>query len=548
MTFALAASGWTRAPAPVGFPDQAVTGVRAVADGARAKIPAESTTVLTGATPEELALFTSAALFDHAPLVLLAAAGEPDAQDSAAPLAARLGAPLLLTPAAPGTHDPLARELDRLGVTTLLTFGAAARQWSQASGGDREVVAAPAAAAGIVGAPAAAAELMGDPGAAPGVKEAAPLAGRLNELAPLAGDELAAAASRLGLPELGATAPTGAVLVLASPAEADLAATATARAAGARVHVLAVPDPRSDRAVIADLASKAPRAVVALGAGFGSPEQLRGRIDTAATGIELPEGGQLLFPGRRMVALYGTPESPALGVLGEQPLEATLARAKSVAADYAPLSDVPVVPALEIIATVAASDPGDDGDYSSERSVERLLPWVEQAGAAGIYIVLDLQPGRTDFLTQAKRYEQLLALPHVGLALDPEWRLRAGQRHMAQIGSVGIGEVNEVVTWLADLTRGRKLPQKLLILHQFRLAMISDRASVDMSREELAIVIHVDGNGSPPLKHSTWRTVTASPPAGAWFGWKNFYDEDTPTLTPTETMAVTPTPFFISYQ
>ena len=40
-----------------------------------------------------------------------------------------------------------------------------------------------------------------------------------------------------------------------------------------------------------------------------------------------------------------------------------------------------------------------------------------------MYVVLDLQPGRTDFLTQAKRYEPLLALPHVGLALDPEWRL-----------------------------------------------------------------------------------------------------------------------------
>ena len=41
-----------------------------------------------------------------------------------------------------------------------------------------------------------------------------------------------------------------------------------------------------------------------------------------------------------------------------------------------------------------------------------------------MYVVLDLQPGRSNFLDQAKLYEPLLRLPHVGLALDPEWRLR----------------------------------------------------------------------------------------------------------------------------
>mgnify|MGYP006981339232 FL=1 len=30
--------------------------------------------------------------------------------------------------------------------------------------------------------------------------------------------------------------------------------------------------------------------------------------------------------------------------------------------------------------------------------------------------------------------------------------------------------------------------------------------------------------------------------------WKNFYDEDTPTFTPEETMAVDPKPWFVSYQ
>jgi hypothetical protein len=32
------------------------------------------------------------------------------------------------------------------------------------------------------------------------------------------------------------------------------------------------------------------------------------------------------------------------------------------------------------------------------------------------------------------------------------------------------------------------------------------------------------------------------------FGWKNFYDEDTPVLTPAQTMSRKPTPSMISYQ
>ena len=37
-------------------------------------------------------------------------------------------------------------------------------------------------------------------------------------------------------------------------------------------------------------------------------------------------------------------------------------------------------------------------------------------------------------------------------------------------------------------------------------------------------------------------------PKGAPFGWKNFYDEDTPMLTPAQTMSRKPTPSMISYQ
>jgi hypothetical protein len=163
--------------------------------------------------------------------------------------------------------------------------------------------------------------------------------------------------------------------------------------------------------------------------------------------------------------------------------------------------------------------------------------------------VLDLQPGRTDFLSQAKLYESLLALPHVGLALDPEWRLAPNQRHLTQIGSVDVVEVNSVITWLADLTAANALPQKMLVLHQFQSRMIANRSTLDTTRDELALLIHVDGQGSQPAKQSTWNALhTDAPPSVAW-GWKNFYDEDLPPLTPEQTMTqVAPTPDLITYQ
>lgn len=165
-----------------------------------------------------------------------------------------------------------------------------------------------------------------------------------------------------------------------------------------------------------------------------------------------------------------------------------------------------------------------------------------------MYVILDLQPGRTDFLTQAKLYESLLLEPHVGLALDPEWRLLPNQVHLKQIGSVGAAEINSVAAWLADLTRRHNLPQKAFLLHQFRLSMITDRVQLDTSHKELAYIIQMDGNGAQSTKLTTWRTILADPPARMQFGWKNFYDEDHPVLSPEATMQLDPKPWYVSYQ
>jgi hypothetical protein len=357
-----------------------------------------------------------------------------------------------------------------------------------------------------------------------------------------------------GLPASAAPVPlrTAALLVHAGQhgvvAAAGLAATATARAAGVRVITLPGYDPRAVPAAISALAAAKPEHVVAIGGGFGTQATLAAKISVAETGVQLPGGGQLLFPGHRLVAMYGHPGTPGLGALGEQGLAASIARIQALARPYRALSRVHVVPAFEIIATVAQGSAGRNGLYTYESSVAALRPWVERAVKAGLYVILDLQPGRASLLAQAKLYKPLLRLPDVGLALDPEWKLQPGQLPLQQIGSVRVSEINSVIHWLAALTARYQLPQKLLVLHQFRLAMIEGEASLDTHEQDLAVVIHMDGQGSPADKVNTWDAVTAAAPPGVFFGWKNFFVKDHPMMDPTETMDRKPQPVMISYQ
>lgn len=266
------------------------------------------------------------------------------------------------------------------------------------------------------------------------------------------------------------------------------------------------------------------------------------------TQTELPGGGQKIFQNRRYVALYGAPGRPALGVLGEQEPAQSVVRVQELVKQYQPYSKEKVYPAFEVIATTASSVPGTDGDYSDEATVKDLKPLIEEAAKNDVYVVLDFQPGRSDFLSQVVRYEELLKLPNVGVGIDPEWRLLPWQVHLQQIGSVQAAEVNQTLDYLAQLTRENKLPQKMVVLHQFTGTMITERETLNTAHPELALTLHADGHGTPSLKTDTYNTLLAGLSKDIKPSWKNFYDEDTPMLTPEQTYALTPKPWVVTYQ
>jgi len=532
-------------------------------------VPSPAVSVLASASPDVLTAEFTRLLFGSSPVVVVA---RDAATLAAAERAARTAhAPLLVAAPAAAARPPGATPNPRRSATTATPPGATPVPRGSAA-------TTPSPSPGATAGPRRSATTTPSPGATasprPAAQVSAALVAGIMSLHPRAvlavGLPARALAARLPgirvvssaarLPATRAPVPLRGVAVLvrsgpasgagaAAGAGAALAAVRTTAAdAGATVVGVHGDDPRGDPAAIKILAHLRPRAVVGIGSGFGPGARLAARVAVAMTGVQLPGGGEVVFPGRRLVALYGHPGTPGLGVLGRQDLTASIARARRVAAAYRPLSRAPVVPAFEIIATVALSQPGPDGDYSNESDVSSLRPWVLDATAAGMYIVLDLQPGRASLLAQAKRYQSLLTLPNVGLALDPEWKLGPDQRPLRQIGSVSIGEVNSVVRWLAALTARHHLPQKLLVLHQFRLSMIAGEKQLDTGHDDLAIVIHMDGQGTPAAKQDTWNAVTPAAPAGIFFGWKNFLVKDHPMLSPRETMAKTPTPVMISYQ
>ena len=263
-------------------------------------------------------------------------------------------------------------------------------------------------------------------------------------------------------------------------------------------------------------------------------------------GPELPRGGRKIFPDNMVVADYGS-AIRALGVLGEGSPDAAAKKLEKAAAKFEKPSGRKVLPAFEFIATVASASAGKDGKFSSyvpEADIERYLA---AARANKMVMILDIQPGRNDWMTQVRRFEKYLVQPDVGLALDPEWKLKPNERHLKQIGSTTAAEVNEVSAYLSDLTVRNNLPEKLFVVHQFRSTMIKKRETL-VDRPGLATTIHIDGFGTQSVKKEVFAVLAPRKTPPLHVAFKLFLDEDTDMMTPAEAMALRPRPELITYQ
>src|SRR5262245_1049072 len=278
---------------------------------------------------------------------------------------------------------------------------------------------------------------------------------------------------------------------------------------------------------------------VLIGSGDGKPE--RTAADDAAAPpppVSLPRGGRSILPEFRVVAYYGAPQSRELGALGIGSPRGAARRLERQAQRYG-VKARPVLPALELITVIANADAGDDGMYRSRQRDAVIRRYLRAARRAKALLLLDIQPGRSDFFTETTRLEKWLKEPDVGLALDPEWRVTEGQVPGQVIGRVDSREVNATSAWLSQLAAENGLPEKLFVIHQFTDDMVEH---TELKQPEgLDMVLNVDGFGGQEVKVAKYRDF-AREAKEFHHGFKLFYEEDTDLMTARQVLRMKPRP------
>ena len=301
-------------------------------------------------------------------------------------------------------------------------------------------------------------------------------------------------------------------------------------------------------------ASTAPAMVAPEAADVGSdappaPEFAQAPVlsaDLAAPVVRAPTDGPLL-PDYRIVMYYGHPHDPAMGIVGEHEIEQLAEILREEAANYAAADPSrPVIPALEVIATVAQRVPGSDRTYILDTDTETLTTYIDFAAEQGMVVVLDLQVGRSTVAAEIEKVRDLLARPNVHLAIDPEFAVAEGQIPGEYIGSVTAESITYAQEVLAEISATHGIPPKMLIVHQFREDMIQGKDQL-APVPGVQLVIDADGYGAPELKTAVYNFLVRDEPV-EFAGVKLFYRQDMPLMTPQEILALVPAPDVIIYQ
>jgi hypothetical protein len=282
------------------------------------------------------------------------------------------------------------------------------------------------------------------------------------------------------------------------------------------------------------------------GGGGERPARAKPRAAAATPApLQLPGGGRRLLPDRRIVAFYGAPQAAELGELGIGTPASAARRLRRQARPYQRKTR-PVLPAMELLAVVAAAHPGEGGRYNTRQQPRVINRYLRAARRANALLILDIQPGRSDFFTETVRLRKWLKEPDVSLALDPEWRMGPGQIPGQVIGSVEAREVNATSAWLAQLVSKGNLPEKLFLIHQFTNDMVDDTQLRE--RPGLSMVLNADGFGGQAIKKAKYHAFTRSPRPFFHEGFKLFYREDTDLMTPRQVLRLRPPPDVVIYE
>jgi hypothetical protein len=266
-----------------------------------------------------------------------------------------------------------------------------------------------------------------------------------------------------------------------------------------------------------------------------------------------PLAGAIL-PHKRIVAYYGNPLSKKMGILGEIPYDAMLAKLDSTVGLWrAADPTMPVQPALHLIVSVAQGQPGKDSMYRQRSDPDLIEKVYGLARSRGAITILDIQAGKSTLQAELPVIEKFLARPDVHVGIDPEFYMhhnREGRIPGSKIGSMTAADVNAVIEYLAAIVTKYHLPPKVLVVHRFTTNMLQDAEQIRLD-PRVQVVINMDGWGQPWLKFDTYARCEVAEPV-QFTGFKLFYHNDTrkgdALLSPREVLALRPRPIYIQYQ
>ncbi|HEY5821825.1 MAG TPA: hypothetical protein VIT20_07605 [Propionibacteriaceae bacterium] len=265
--------------------------------------------------------------------------------------------------------------------------------------------------------------------------------------------------------------------------------------------------------------------------------------------VTLPRGGREVFPRYRLVGYSGVTGAKTLGRLGTGKLDQRIREMEQRAKPYADGREI--LPVLEVIATVVQPTPGRDKKFRTRMADRQIETYVKAARKRKAIVLLNIQPGRSSFMTEVKAYEKWLREPDVGVALDPEWAMHKGQIPGQAYGYTSGAELDGVARYLADLVERHDLPEKVMVYHQVSSSVVRKESGLK-DHPGVALVKSVDGLGPPGPKKNTYRVVNQSTPRFVHGGFKLFYTEDqrnrSRLMTPAEVLALKPKPEYVLYE
>jgi hypothetical protein len=197
---------------------------------------------------------------------------------------------------------------------------------------------------------------------------------------------------------------------------------------------------------------------------------------------------------------------------------------------------------MELLAVIANADAGDDGMYRTRQPDAIIAATCARRGATDA--ARARHPARAlDFFTETARLRKWLQEPDVGLALDPEWRGRAGRSRAGD--RPGRRRARSTRRPPGSRSSSPLRPaEKLFIVHQFTTTWSttrhSSRARAGRGAERRRVRRARDQEGEVP------RVQPAAPTFD--HGFKLFYHEDTDLMTPRSVLRLRPSPDVVVYE